>query len=58
MAVYVGATTVTDADIVLGEGRRIVFVDPAAAPALELSTAARIAVPEFLASAAYGSLIP
>ena len=32
--VYVGSSTATDADIVVGEGRQIVFVDPAAVPGL------------------------
>ena len=58
MAVFVGPSNATDADIVLGEGRQIVFVDPALAPGLDLTQAARIVVPEFLASAAYGTLLP
>jgi 8-oxo-dGTP diphosphatase len=58
MAVFVGRSDATDADIVLGEGRRIVFVDPTLAPGLDLSGAARIVVRAFLESREYGSLHP
>ncbi len=51
--VYVGRTDLTDADIVVGEGRQIVFVEPAAARGLDLTTSATVAVPEFLDSAEY-----
>ncbi|MCW2756280.1 MAG: hydrolase [Nocardioidaceae bacterium] len=47
---------VTDADVVLGEGRQIVFVDPAAVPDLDLAPTARHFVIEFLASATYARL--
>ena len=46
----------TDEDIVLGEGRQIVYVDPATVGDLPLTIAARIALPGFLASAAYREL--
>jgi 8-oxo-dGTP pyrophosphatase MutT (NUDIX family) len=58
MAVYIGATTVTDADVVCGEGRQIVFVEPSAVPGLPLSKAAAIVVPRFLESPDYASLLP
>src|SRR3954451_15509412 len=54
--VYAGAVEVTDADIVVGEGRRIVFVDPAAVPGLDLAESARHFVPDFLRSDLYESL--
>ena len=49
-ALFVMGADLTDADIVLGEGRQIVFVDPATVPDLPLTTAARVALPRFLAS--------
>ena len=55
--VFVMGTDLTDADIVLGEGRQIVFVDPATVGALPLTAAARTALPGFLASAAYRELV-
>lgn len=57
MAVYVGATTATDADVVCGEGRQIVFVEPGAVPTLRLSEAAGVVVPQFLGSTAYAGLL-
>ena len=45
MQVFVGATDLTDDDIVLGEGRQIVFVEPAVAPTLDLSPSAGRIVP-------------
>lgn len=56
MSVYAAPTTVTDADIVCGEGRRIVFVEPAAARALDLTASAAIIVPGFLDSDLYASM--
>ncbi len=56
MTVYAGATTVTDDDVVCGEGRQIVFVEPGAALGLPLTRAAAVVVPEFLASPQYASL--
>lgn len=55
--IYVAAVDLTDSDIILGEGRRIVFVDPAEVPALDLAGSARHFVPDFLASAVYSELV-
>jgi 8-oxo-dGTP pyrophosphatase MutT (NUDIX family) len=51
-------TALTDADIDCQEGRQIVFVDPAEALNLDLTAAAKIALPEFLSSDRYRSLKP
>jgi len=56
MQVFVAPTTLTDADIVCGEGRQIVFVQPERAPALPLTSAAGDIVPAFLASDAYADV--
>lgn len=56
MQVFVAATDLTDADIECNEGRQIVFVDPAEALALDLSAAAAIILPAFLASPRYQHL--
>ena len=56
--VYAAATTATDADVVLGEGRQIVFVDPATVDGLPLTASATRILPEFLASECYRSLLP
>jgi 8-oxo-dGTP pyrophosphatase MutT (NUDIX family) len=53
---YAGAD-LTDADIVVGEGRRIVFVEPDAALTLPLTASASIIVPDFLGSAEYAELL-
>jgi 8-oxo-dGTP pyrophosphatase MutT (NUDIX family) len=58
MALYTGATAATDADIVLGEGRQIVFVDPDSILELPLSDSARAVLPDFLTSEAYAELRP
>lgn len=58
MWVYTGVTTATDRDVVCGEGRQIVFVDPSAVPGLLLSESAAIVVPLFLDSPEYASLLP
>lgn len=55
--VWTAAVDLTDDDIVLGEGRQIVFVDPAAVPALELSGLAGVIVADFLASDHYAELV-
>ena len=55
-ALFVMGVDLTDEDIVLGEGRQIVFVDPATVGDLPLTSAARIALLGFLASAAYREL--
>jgi 8-oxo-dGTP pyrophosphatase MutT (NUDIX family) len=54
--VYVAPTEATDADVTVGEGRRIVFVDPRELTGLPLTQAARRIVPEFLASPTYQEL--
>lgn len=58
MAVYVARTTFTDDDVVCGEGRQIVFVDPEAVMDLPLAEAPLIVVPQFLDSPEYASLAP
>lgn len=58
MALYAAATRATDADIVLGEGRQIVFVDPARVLDLPLSDSARAVLPGFLESDVYAALRP
>ncbi len=55
--VHVAATTVTDADVDCREGRRIVFVDPAALPDLPLSALAEQALPLLLVDPAYAALV-
>ena len=57
MTVYAGGTTVTDGDVVCGEGRQIVFVEPGIATGLHLTRAAEVVVPEFLRSELYASLL-
>ena len=54
--VYAALVDSTDDDIVVGEGRQIVFVDPRVVPALDLAPSTRHFVPEFLASDLYRSL--
>jgi 8-oxo-dGTP diphosphatase len=54
--VWVARTTLTDADVVVGEGRQIVFVEPALARTLDLGASASRIVPEFLASETYDVL--
>lgn len=51
MQVFAAATALTDADIECHEGRRIVFVDPAEVPDLDLTAAAADILPAFLHSA-------
>ena len=58
MQVFVASTDLTDADIDCREGRQIVFVDPAVAHRLDLSSAATDIVPAFLASDVYASMAP
>lgn len=55
--VWVAATVLTDSDIVVGEGRQIVFVPPDGVTALDLSRSARHFVVEFLASQEYVDLV-
>lgn len=56
LQVFLGASRLTDDDIVLGEGRQIVFVEPTVALGLDLSASAALALPELLASARYEAL--
>ncbi|MBW8751452.1 MAG: NUDIX hydrolase [Propionibacteriales bacterium] len=55
--VYAAPVDVTDADIVVGEGRQIVFVDPVVVPALDLASSSRHFLPDFLESDLYRSLL-
>jgi 8-oxo-dGTP diphosphatase len=54
--VYAGAVDLTDDDIVVGEGRAIVFVDPAQALDLDLAESTAHFLPLFLASDTYRRL--
>jgi 8-oxo-dGTP diphosphatase len=56
MQVFVAGTEATDSDIVVGEGRQIVFVEPALARDLDLTAAASMIVAEFLDSDTYRRL--
>jgi 8-oxo-dGTP diphosphatase len=56
MYVFAASVDLTDADIVCGEGRRIVFVEPAAARELDLTASASVSVPGFLDSPLYASM--
>ena len=55
--VWVAATTLTDADIVVGEGRQIVFVDPADVGGLDRSESFAHFTTAFLRSATYADLM-
>jgi 8-oxo-dGTP diphosphatase len=55
---YAAATAHTDADIVLGEGRQIVFVAPRSARELDLTLGAARLLPAFLDSPRYRTLSP
>jgi hypothetical protein len=52
-ALFVMRTDLTDDDVDCHEGRQIVFVDPGRVPALDLTAAAKIALPRFLDSEHY-----
>lgn len=54
---WYAATDLTDDDVVLGEGRQIVFVEPGAARRSDLTASAAIVVPEFLDSPEYRELV-
>ncbi len=54
--IWVAKVDLTDADIVLGEGRQIVFVDPARLDELDLAAGAAHVLPLFLASETYRRL--
>lgn len=56
MHLFVGPTRLTDADIDCREGRRIIFVDPASTPQLDLTAATRKSLPAFLVSETYRQL--
>lgn len=56
LAVFAAPTTVTDDEIVLGEGRQIVFVEPDKARSLDLTGSASLALPAFLDSQMYAAL--
>lgn len=47
---FAAATTASDADVVCGEGRQMVFVDPARVAELDLTAGAAALLPSFLAS--------
>jgi 8-oxo-dGTP pyrophosphatase MutT (NUDIX family) len=57
--IWVGRTDATDADIVLGEGRRIVFVDPETIRRgeLDLAVSAEHVLPLLLDSSTYRDLV-
>ena len=54
--VWAGSTTVRDEDIVVGEGRRIVFVAPEMVPTLDMAESCATFLPKFLASETYQRL--
>ena len=54
--VWAARTDVVDADIVVGEGRQIVFVEPHLIADLDLAESTRHFVPDFLASELYATL--
>jgi 8-oxo-dGTP diphosphatase len=54
--VWVGRVDLTDDDIVVGEGRRIVFVDPATAGRLDLAESTRHFLPRLVGSRLYADL--
>lgn len=56
VGIYTARTSLTDADIVVGEGRQIVFVAPDAIDGLPLTTAGELILPAFLASDRYREL--
>ena len=55
--VYAGRVDLTDDDIVLGEGRAIVFVDPAETVALDQAESLALFLPLFLDSGIYRQLL-
>jgi 8-oxo-dGTP pyrophosphatase MutT (NUDIX family) len=55
--IYAAATAATDADVVLGEGRAIVFVPRDEVLGLDLSVTARRFLPSFLGSPAFAELV-
>ena len=57
LGLFAARVDLTDADIVVGEGRQIVFVDPAAIADLPLTDSAQVTLPVFLASDLYQELL-
>ena len=55
--IWSGRVDLTDDDIVVGEGRQIVFVDPARLGELDLADATAYFLPLFLSSDSYRALI-
>ena len=55
--IWFGKVDLTDDDIVLGEGRQIVFVDPATIGDLDLAGTTAFYLPRFLASEEYAALL-
>ena len=55
--IWVGRADLTDDDIVVGEGRQIVFVDPAVVRQLDLAPSTAYFLPRFLASDTYQELL-
>lgn len=55
--VWVGATDLTDRDIVLGEGRQIIFINPAEIHRLDMGEMAGHFVTALLRSAIYADLV-
>lgn len=53
--IWTARVDLTDADVVLGEGRQIVFVDPAVVFDLDLADVVRPQLREFLASEEYAA---
>lgn len=56
-SIWTAAVDLEDADIVVGEGRQIVFVDPAAVDGLDVGGSARPLLARFLASRRYVELV-
>lgn len=54
--VYAARVDLVDEDIVVGEGRQIVFVDPEKILGLDLSGSSRHFLPDFLVSGLYSTL--
>lgn len=54
--VFAAAVDLDDADIVVGEGRQIVFVEPSRIEGLDLAGSSRRFVPDFLTSPLYDEL--
>ncbi|MCZ4500849.1 MAG: hydrolase [Marmoricola sp.] len=55
--VFAAGVDLVDADVVVGEGRQIVFVEPSVIPGLDLAGSSRFFVPSFLDSDLYADLL-